>query len=55
MTPRFRAGEVVRVVHAPGELAAAGEEAVVEEVAGPNEEGNGWLLTLRLCSEGEGD
>jgi hypothetical protein len=55
MTPRFRAGQVVRVVHAPGELAVAGEEAVVEEVAGPNEEGSGWLLTLRLCNEGEGD
>jgi hypothetical protein len=55
MTPRFRAGEVVRVVHAPGELAVAGEEAVVEELAGPNEEGTGWLLTLRLCNEGEGD
>jgi hypothetical protein len=51
MTPRFRAGEVVRVVH----VSTAREEAVVEEVAGPNEEGNGWLLTLRLCSEGEGD
>ena len=55
MTPRFRAGEVVRVVHAPKGLAVAGEEAVVEEVAGPNEEGTGWLLTLRVCDEGEGD
>jgi hypothetical protein len=55
MTPRFRACEVVRVVHAPVELAAAGGEAVVEEVTGPNEAGTGWLLTLRLCSEAEGD
>jgi hypothetical protein len=46
MTPRFRAGEVVNI---------GGEEAVVQEVAGPNDEGNGWLLTLRLCDEGEAD
>jgi hypothetical protein len=46
MTPRFRAGEVVHI---------DGEEAVVQEVAGPNDEGNGWLLTLRLCGEGEAD
>src|SRR4051794_25504113 len=55
MTPRFRADEVVRILNAPWELAVPGDEAVVEEVAGPNEDGTGWLLTLRLCSAGAGD
>jgi hypothetical protein len=55
MTPRFRADEVVRVVRAAGEVAAPGAEAVVEEVAGPNDDGDGWLLTLRLCTQGPGD
>jgi hypothetical protein len=48
MKPRFGPGEVVRIASAPAHAAVVGEEAVVEEVAGPNEEGTGWLLTLRL-------
>jgi hypothetical protein len=48
MKPRFGPGEVVRIVSAPAHASAVGEEAVVEEVAGPNDEGTGWLLTLRL-------
>ena len=45
MKPRFRTGEIVRIA------GPAGAEAVVEEIAGPNEDGTGWLLTVRL----EGD
>jgi hypothetical protein len=47
MKPRFRPGEVVRIAGTPT------DEAVVENVAGPNEEGTGWLLTLRLGSAGD--
>jgi len=48
MRPRFREGEIVRVARAPGSsVLQAGEEAVVDEIAGPNEEGTGWVLTLR--------
>jgi len=39
--PRFRPGEIVSIAGRPG------EEAVVEEVGGPNEDGTGWLLVLR--------
>jgi hypothetical protein len=42
MKPRYRPGEIVRVA------GAAGIEALVEEVAGPNEDGTSWLLTLRV-------
>src|SRR4051812_43906756 len=55
MTPQFQTGEVVRVVDAPAEVAVPGDEAVVEEIAGPNDDGDGWLLTLRLCREGAGE
>ena len=55
MKPRFGPGEVVRIVSAPANAAAGGEEAVVEEVAGPNDAGTGWLLTLRLPSEAGAD
>jgi hypothetical protein len=43
--PRFRPGEIVRM----GESG----EAVVEEVAGPNEEGTSWLLNLRVPGGGD--
>jgi hypothetical protein len=39
--PQFRRGEIVRV-------AGTGEEAVVEEVAGPNDDGTGWNVIVRL-------
>jgi hypothetical protein len=39
--PRFRPGEIVRLA------GRRGEEAVVEEIAGPNEAGSGWVLLLR--------
>jgi hypothetical protein len=40
--PRFRPREIVRIA------GSAGGDAVIEEVAGPNEEGTSWLLNLRL-------
>jgi hypothetical protein len=46
MRPRFRPGEIVRIA------GTAAEEAVVEEIAGPNEDGTGWVLTLRLAGAG---
>jgi hypothetical protein len=55
MRPQFRHGEVVTIVRARGDLASPGDEAVVEEVAGPNEAGTGWLLTLRLCGDTSAD
>jgi hypothetical protein len=55
MRSQFRPGEIVRIVGAPGLTTAPRQEAVVEEVAGPNDEGSGWLLTLRLCDETGGD
>src|SRR4051812_36277488 len=51
MRPQFRPGEVVRIVRVPEAEPAPSEEAVVEEVAGPNDDGTGWLLTLRLCDD----
>jgi hypothetical protein len=44
----FRPGEIVRI-------AATGEEAVVQEQAGPNEEGTGWNVALRLAAPGPAD
>src|SRR5262245_14603125 len=42
MKPRFLPGEIVRIA------GSAGAEAVVEEVAGPNEDGTSWLVNVRL-------
>jgi len=47
MKPRFRTGEIVRVA------GSADVEAVVEEIAGPNEAGTGWLLTVRIPDGGD--
>ena len=55
MRPRFRQGEVVRVVATAGDALPAGSEGVVEDVAGPNDEGSGWLVTLRITGGGNGD
>jgi hypothetical protein len=38
---QFRPGEIVRV-------SGTGEEAVVENICGPNEDGTGWTVTVRL-------
>jgi hypothetical protein len=46
MGPNFRPGEIVRV---------AGEEAVVAEIEGPNDEGTAWNVTVRLGSAREAD
>jgi hypothetical protein len=47
--PRFRPGEIVRIA------GSTGGEAVIEEVAGPNEEGTSWLLNLRLRDDESGE
>ena len=49
---RFRPGEIVRLAHAPAASPLAGAEGVVEELAGPDEEGRGWNLTLRVAEVG---
>jgi hypothetical protein len=48
MHRQFRPGEIVR-------LTASGEEAVVQASAGPNAEGTGWDLILRLAAPGPSD
>jgi hypothetical protein len=48
MKPRFRPGEIVHIA------GPAGAEGVVEEVAGPNDAGTGWLLNVRLRDGEEG-
>jgi hypothetical protein len=55
MRPRFRQGEVVRAVTAAGAALPTGSEAVVEEITGPNDEGSGWMVTLRIAGAGGGD
>jgi hypothetical protein len=45
----------VRVAHAPGASRLPASEGVVEDVAGPNEEGTGWNLTVRIGEAGAGD
>lgn len=52
---RFRQGEVLRVARAPGEATLAASEGVVEDVAGPNEDGTGWDVTVRIGETGEAD
>lgn len=39
-------------MRAPGPSALAGSEGVVEEVAGPNDDGSGWSVTVRIGPEG---
>jgi hypothetical protein len=48
MKPRFRQGEIVRVLRVREEVALPGSEGLVEEIAGPNDEGTGWSVTVRL-------
>jgi hypothetical protein len=52
---RFRQGEVVRVAHAPAAVSLSAREGVVVDVAGPNEEGTGWNLTVRVGEPGVND
>lgn len=42
MTPRLRKGEIVRL------LAEPGGEGVVDEIAGPDDEGASWNVTVRF-------
>jgi hypothetical protein len=44
----------VRVAHAPGASRLPTNEGVVEDVAGPNDEGTGWNLTVRIGEPGAG-
>ena len=46
MKPRFREGEIVTLVGGSG---AARAEGVVEEIAGPDEDGTGWAVTVRVA------
>ncbi len=55
MRPRFRPQEIVRLIRAPGEAGSPETEAVVAELAGPDESGTGWNVTLRLGSTADGD
>ncbi|HWE82693.1 MAG TPA: hypothetical protein VG265_13670 [Gaiellaceae bacterium] len=55
MKPRFRQGEIVRVLGASEELALPGSEGLVEETAGPNDEGTGWNVAVRLGGTEGGD
>jgi hypothetical protein len=48
MKPRVRQGEIVRILHFPEAVDLPGDEGVVEEVTGPNDEGTGWNVTVRL-------
>ncbi len=43
------------MVRAPGAEPPPGSEGIVEDVAGPNEDGTGWAVTLRLADAGAGD
>lgn len=55
MKPRFRHGEVVRVTGVAAGAPPLGSEGVVEDVAGPTEDGTGWAVTLRFADGGGGD
>jgi hypothetical protein len=55
MKPRFRQGEIVRVLRAREEAALPGSEGLVEEIAGPNDDGTGWSVTVRLGDSGGAD
>src|SRR6202035_4405324 len=55
MKPRFRQGEIVRVLRAREDVALPGSEGLVEEIAGPNDEGTGWSVTVRLGGRGRPD
>jgi hypothetical protein len=55
MKPRFRQGEIVRVLGVSEELPLPGSEGLVEETAGPNDEGTGWNVTVRLGGTEGGD
>jgi hypothetical protein len=55
MRPRFRPQEIVRLLRAPGEAGFPGAEGVVAELAGPDESGTAWNVTLRLGGTSDGD
>jgi hypothetical protein len=51
MRPRFRHGEVVRVVTQPEGARAPLDEGTVEDVVGPREDGTGWAVAVRIGDE----
>ena len=55
MRPRFRHGEVVRITGSHRASALLEREGVVEEVVGPNEDGTGWNVSVRVRQPDAGD
>lgn len=55
MRPRFRPQEIVRLIRPTGEAGFPGSEAVVAELAGPDDSGTGWNVTLRLGATADVD
>jgi hypothetical protein len=51
MRPRFREGEIVRL---SSRLGAGTDEGVVDDVAGPDEAGTRWLVSLWIDDPGRG-
>jgi hypothetical protein len=46
--PRFREGELVRIVRQPHRARSPLGEGVVEDVVGPTEDGTGWAAAVRV-------
>jgi hypothetical protein len=51
MKPRFREGEIVRLAGDPG---PASIEAVVDDIAGPDDAGAGWAVSVTVERPGRG-
>jgi hypothetical protein len=49
--PRFREGELVRVVRQPHRTRTPLDQGVVEDVVGPTEDGTGWAAAVRVGDE----
>ena len=49
--PRFREGEVVRIVRQPARARSPLGEGVIEDVVGPTEDGTGWAAAIRVDDE----
>ena len=49
--PRFREGEVVRIVRQPARARSPLGEGVIEDVVGPTEDGTGWAAAVRVGDE----
>ena len=49
--PRFREGELVRIVRQPDRARSPLGEGVIEDVVGPTEDGTGWATAVRVGDE----